>query len=343
MSRRIPVARGRRRLGAAGLVVMTAVSLAGLSAVPAGAQAPHGDPLHSVSPSQAFLNACSQVSTKAKAQRACDRAALRDFDRVRATEGLAPMSLPSGFARLSAARQLLVLTNIERVDRGLKPFHGLSKRLDRLAARGAKRRTDPPFPSPFPGDAGGGNWAGVGTSTLLADYVWMYDDGVGSPNLDCTSHSHRACWGHRHNIIHAYHAPRRMGAAVAQHRTSMAAEYIGGDRVDHVTAALWSRFRHRLPVGLSSHHLTVHAPAGGSGHRRLTVWASGEAMQVSFRIGSPHPGWSLSRTSCRLKPGHSCVVTVTEQPADAAVHHASLTVTGPNGKAVVALAGSPTG
>jgi hypothetical protein len=322
---------------------MTAASLAGFTAGPAGAQPAHGDPKHSTSPSHAFLNACSQVSTKRTAQRACDRAALRDFDRVRATEGLAPMSLPTDFARLTAARQLLVLTNIERVDRGLKPFHGLSKRLDRLAAHGAKAETDPSFPSPFPGDFGGGNWAGVGTSTLLADFVWMYDDGVGSPNRACTSNSPAQCWGHRHNIIHAYHAPRRMGAAVAHQRTSMAAEYIGGDRTDHVTSARWSRLSRHLPVGLSSHHLTVHAPGGGAGHRTLTVWASGEAMHVRFHIGSGHPGWSLSRTSCLLHAGQSCVVTVTEQPADSAVHHASLTVTGPNGTAVVALAGSPTG
>ena len=29
----------------------------------------------------------------------------------------------------------------------------------------------------------------------------MYDDGVGSGNLDCTAHHRGGCWGHRHDIL----------------------------------------------------------------------------------------------------------------------------------------------
>jgi hypothetical protein len=325
------------------LVVLSAVTLTGFAAGPAGARAAHGDPGKSVSPSQKFVDACVHVSGKTKAQQACDKAAMRDFDKVRATEGLALMTLPNGFARLSAAHQLYVLTNIERVDRGLRAFPGLSKRLNALAADGARAGTDPSFPSPFPGTFGGGNWAGIGSSTLLADFSWMYDDGPNSPNEDCASPSAAGCWGHRHNILHRYDTPLRMGAAVAQHGQSMAAEYIGGDRADHVTSGRWSHYRHRLPVGLSTTHLTVHSSAGGSGHRRLTVWASGEAMHVTLRLAPGEPGWSISRTSCRLKAGHSCAVTVTERPTSGSVTHASLRVTGPNGNRSVALAGRPTG
>jgi hypothetical protein len=326
-----------------GLAVLTALSLTGFAAGPASAGAAHGDPKTSVSPSHKFLDACFQVSGKTKAQQACDKAALRDFGKVRATEGLAPMTLPKGFARLSAAHQLLVLTNLERVDRGLRAFPGLSKRLNGLAAKGAKAQTDPGFPSPFPGTRGGSNWADFGTSTLLADFVWMYDDGPGSPNSDCTSPSAAGCWGHRHNILHRYDKPLVMGAAVAHHGSSIAAEYIGGDRADHATSARWSHFRHRLPVGLSATHLTVPASPGGSGHRRLRIWASGEAMHVTLRLAPGGSGWSISRTSCRLKPGHSCSVTVTERPSSGSVQHASLRVTGPNGKRLVTLAGRPTG
>jgi hypothetical protein len=345
--RRPPQAvRDRRRLGVAGLALLTALSLTGFAAGPAGAagaRAAQGDPTKSVSPSRAFVDACFHVTGKTKAQRACDKAALRDFDKVRATEGLAPMTLPNGFATLPAARQLLVLTNIERVDRGLRTFPGLSKRLNGLAAKGAKAGTDPPFPSPFPGDFGGGNWAGVGTSALLADYVWMYDDGPDSPNGDCPKKSSPGCWGHRHNILHAYDRPLRMGAAVAQHGRSMAAEYIGGDSADHVSTARWSHTRQQFPVGVSRRHLVVRASPGGSAHRRLTIWASGEAMRVRLRLAAGKPGWSISRRSCRLKAGHSCSVTVTERPADGSVHHTSLSVTGPNGKTTVRLAGRPTG
>jgi hypothetical protein len=323
--------------------VLTALSLAGFAAGPASARAAHGDPKKSVSPSQKFFDSCFHVSGKTKAQQACDSAALRDFDKVRATEGLAPMTLPRGFAKLSAAHQLLVLTDLERVDRGLRPFPGLSKRLNDLAAKGARAGTDPPFPAPFTGNFGGGNWAGVGTSTLLADYVWMYDDGPNSPNGECPSKSSEGCWGHRHNILHAYDTPLRMGAAVAQHGQSMAAEYIGDDRTDHTTSARWSHYRHRLPVGLSTRKLTVHASPGGSGHRTLRIWASGEAMHVRLRLAPGTPGWSISRTSCRLKAGHSCSVTVTERPTSGSVPHASLRVTGPNGKRSVTLAGRPTG
>jgi hypothetical protein len=338
----MPDLHAMRRLGIAALAVLTTLSLTGYAAGLASARAAHGDPKRSVSPSRAFVAACSSVSGKTKAQRACDKAALRDFDKVRATEGLAPMSLPKGFATLPAARQLLVLTNIERVDRGLRAFPGLSKRLNGLAAQGAKANTDPGF-DPFRGTAGASNWAGVGTSTLMADYVWMYDDGPGSPNGDCTTQSSQGCWGHRHNILHRYDKPLVMGAAVAHHGASIAAEYVGGDSADQATVARWSHYRHRLPVGLSRHHLVVHASAGGSGQRRLTIWASGEAMHVTLRLASGAPGWSISRTSCRLKPGQTCSVTVTERPADAAVHRTSLSVTGPNGKSSVALAGRPTG
>jgi hypothetical protein len=343
-----------RRLG---LVTIAAMSLAGLVGSPVQAAASvssghtttstaaraHRDPARSVAPSQRFFNACFHVSGKAAAQRACDAAARHDFDKVRANDGLPPMTLPSGFAKLSAVHQLLVLTNLERVDRGLHPFPGLSRRLDRLARSGAKRQTDPSFPSPFPGTFGGGNWAGVGTSTLLADYVWMYDDGPNSPNGDCPSPTAAGCWGHRHNILHRYQKPLAMGAGVAHHGSSMAAEYIGGDTADHARSPRWSHFRHRLPVGLSATHLMVHAAAGGSGHRKLRIWASGTAMHVTITLSPRDAIWSVSRSSCRLKPGHSCVVTVRERPTNGSVQHASLRVTGPNGSRSVTLAGRPTG
>jgi VCBS repeat-containing protein len=337
------VVRLPRRLGAGALAVVTAASLAGFAASPALARAGHGDPRRSVPPSQRFIDACFHVGGKAKAQRACDRAALPSFNRARATEGLAPMTLPTDFAVLAAPRQLLVLANIERVDRGLRPFPGLSTRLNHLAENGAKARTDPMFPSPFPGNFGGGNWAGVGTSTLLAEYVWMYDDGPHSPNLDCRPSSRGGCWGHRHNIIHGYDAPLAMGAAVAHHGQSMAEEFIGADHSDRATSPRWPHFTRLLPVGRSAGHLTVRAAAGRSGHRTLRLWASGRAMTVRIRLAAGHPIWSLSRTSCRLRAGSSCTVTVTEHPTDGSVHHASLTVAGPNGKAVVTLAGRPTG
>jgi hypothetical protein len=32
----------------------------------------------------------------------------------------------------------------------------------------------------------------------------MYDDGLGSPNVDCTASHRSGCWGHRHDILWAF-------------------------------------------------------------------------------------------------------------------------------------------
>jgi hypothetical protein len=36
---------------------------------------------------------------------------------------------------------------------------------------------------------------------LEALYFWMYDDGPGSANIDCSSSDHSGCWGHRQNVL----------------------------------------------------------------------------------------------------------------------------------------------
>lgn len=36
---------------------------------------------------------------------------------------------------------------------------------------------------------------------LAAMYGWMYYDGPGGFNLDCTSSDSSGCWGHRDNIL----------------------------------------------------------------------------------------------------------------------------------------------
>jgi hypothetical protein len=36
---------------------------------------------------------------------------------------------------------------------------------------------------------------------LEAIYFWMYDDGPGSSNIDCTSSDTSGCWGHRDNVL----------------------------------------------------------------------------------------------------------------------------------------------
>jgi hypothetical protein len=180
------------------------------------------DPVSNRSLSQATLWNC-QVSPAAAD---CVRPVLAAIDRARAAEGIAAMRLPSGFTALSQPRQLLVIANLERSDRGLTPAIGLSRGLNQNALAAARINQDP-VPNPFYGNAYGSNWAGGLGSTLAVDFLWMYDDGPGSYNIDCRSAHDAGCWGHRRNLLYPYQSPLAMGAAVIG--TSMTEVFVGAD------------------------------------------------------------------------------------------------------------------
>lgn len=145
--------------------------------------------------------------------RQCQQVVLRAIDLARAAEGVVPLELPSDYGSLSQPEQLLVLAQIERVDRGLPGFDGLSSQLDLLAAKGAEAADDPVGP---PGTSWGSNWAAGESSTLLADYDWMYNDGPGSPNVDCPRAGASGCWDHRRTILGDYGRHPSMGAAATR-------------------------------------------------------------------------------------------------------------------------------
>lgn len=219
-----------------------ALAFAGPAAVPAStvaatrpkkaARPPHprarvaSDPAVNRSLSSATLWSC-QVNPGGTT---CVNAVLTAIDRARAAENVRAMRLPPGFAALSQPQQLFVIANLERSDRGLIPAIGLSRGLDRNALAAARANQDP-VPNPFFGNAYGSNWAGGIGSTLAVDFLWMYDDGPGSFNIDCRSPQDAGCWGHRHNILYAYEPPLAMGAAVAG--TSMTEVFVGGDGRTH--------------------------------------------------------------------------------------------------------------
>ena len=114
------------------------------------------------------------------------------------------MELPSDWSALSPAEQLFVATNFERTARGLPPFEGIATALEPAAQAGADSGSDPVPPDSFPSDHWTSN-AGEGlASPLEALYEWMYDDGTGSPNADCSSSDTEWCWGHRDNILAAF-------------------------------------------------------------------------------------------------------------------------------------------
>jgi hypothetical protein len=246
----------------------------------------------------------------------CLKAALKDYKRARAREGLGPMTLPRNFARLSVPGQLMVLANLDRVDRGRAPVAGLSRNLQAAAQAGARQGRDPRFPAWT--REGGSNWAST-ASSLWSEFLWMYDDGPGSGNLDCPRASAPGCYGHRHNILARYHRPILMGAG-SDARGGATQLFLGSDTHDRADLLRWSAERRLIAVGVSRHHLK-HAG-------RLTVWASGRAMKVRAK---PSRGWHVNRTHCRLKAGETCRLKVTGKG------RGTLRLKGPNGIVTVRL------
>ncbi len=130
----------------------------------------------------------------------CIDSTLHDINYGRSLEGLGPMVLPSSYANDSVPQQQLIIADEERGDRGLPQFAGLDPALDAAALTGAQGDEDPSAPVGSL-DAGWGSNFAQDSTPLGADYAWMYNDGYGGTNLDCTSPSDNSCWGHRDNIL----------------------------------------------------------------------------------------------------------------------------------------------
>jgi hypothetical protein len=112
---------------------------------------------------------------------------------------------------------VFVLTNLDRVQYGLTPVPGLTDALDGDAAQGVQSDNDPtPSASNYYGFTS--NWAGGFVNMPMAYAAWMYDDGPGSGNLDCTSQNSSGCWGHRHDVLWHFDSSGAlaMGAAAGQ-------------------------------------------------------------------------------------------------------------------------------
>ncbi len=134
----------------------------------------------------------------------CIDATVSAIDNARSQEGIGPLVLPADFAELTTSEQLFVMVDCERVDRGLTPIAGELTSLDQVATDAAQDQSDPSVPSAgitgLAVSAWAGNWAlteGVGDAL----YEWMYDDGLGSINIDCTETDPSGCWIHRDNIL----------------------------------------------------------------------------------------------------------------------------------------------
>jgi hypothetical protein len=180
------------------------------------------NPSHNLAPSRDTLHACLVPNG---GRRQCDTHVRADIARAHRREGIGPLSLPQGFAQLSSAQQLLAVSDGERVERGLAPALGLTGRLDAAAHAAATGEEDPLGPG---GYSWGSNWVGGVRSALLADFLWMYDDGPGSGNSDCAHAGEPGCWGHRENILASLEEPVAMGAGA--HGRSLTELFVGGYR-----------------------------------------------------------------------------------------------------------------
>jgi hypothetical protein len=319
---------------AAAFVLLAFVSLA-----PAAlAQDPIPNPSANRTPSQSTLQACFSQP----ASQACADDALADVNAARISEGDLPMVLPGDWSALTIPQQLLALSNLERVDRGLNPIEGLSAPLDNDAQTGASDDQDP-TPTNVYGSTWTANWEGGYVSPLLSDFAWMYDDGYGSENLDCTTSTSENCWGHRRDILWDFSEPAVMGAAydpASSHGASETELFVGGDsqtgpgQADEPIAPTWATIAATLPVGLSATSLSL---TSGATTTSLEAWASGEVMHVSAAVTTGSTKWRVSPASCQLNPGQTCNLTLTATsttPGDG-----TLTITGPNGNQTVALNG----
>jgi hypothetical protein len=129
-----------------------------------------------------------------------DAVCVNDMNGVRANqEQLAALSLPSNWSSLSGPEQMFVWTNLERTSRGEAAIPNLVNTYDGAVQTGLTNDDDPSL-SDLPGHSGS-IWAGAYATVLGAIYGWMYDDGFGGGNEDCTSATAPGCWGHRDNIL----------------------------------------------------------------------------------------------------------------------------------------------
>jgi hypothetical protein len=150
---------------------------------------------------------------------------LASINHARSLEGVGPMALDeSEFAHVSPAEGLFIAINLERIGRGLPPIMYMTSQLNAFAAQGAALGRDPAIPTVLTGGAdivtGDSIWAGEVSSSLAADYFWMYLDGPGTNSNVACEHG-IDCWIHRDAILHQY-----SGCGAGPAVLSMGAAYV---------------------------------------------------------------------------------------------------------------------
>ncbi len=250
----------------------------------------------------------------------------------RQVEGVSPMSLPSNYSALTPPEQLFVLTDLERVDRGLAPIAGLAANLDAYAQAGANAGTDPAMP-PY-GSSAAATYAST-SSFGMADYLWMYEDGPGSVNITCPATGGGGCWDHRNIILGHYASPALMGVGYGHSTTQV---FVGDDTAD-TPYFTWSQVTPNLPAGVYPYGISPSATPGTAQSSTTELWASGENMNITASVSGGNGVFQLSTGECNLPAGDSCNLSVRFTPPAIGVYRSTLVVTGPNGVQDVPLRG----
>jgi hypothetical protein len=280
-----------RLLAVLGLVQLT-VGVATAIAVPP-------DPSQNYSPGR-LPYGCQGTATSAK----CINAAVYYLDQARAkvVGHAAPYALPANFAQLKADQQAFILTNLERVYYHLRPIAGLTAALDQDAFSSGVYTDSDPVSSDANFDEFGSNWAGSFPNMPLAYEAWVYDDGYGSGNIDCTAPDSPACWGHRHNVLGPLLGTRAsaMGAAAGKdsHGAVGYAMLLGTGNASYSPSYsyTWAQAR---KAGAGSHSYPVSKPASVA----LSVQISVTGNNLILRIGPPS-GTHLECSLVKTQAGH---------------------------------------
>ena len=263
----------------------------------------------------------------------CSKDLVYALDQARAALGLGPYQVPHDFLSLPSDEKLFILANLDRTVEGAAPLPGLNSELDTAASEGASRGVDPVTPPGWDGYSS--NW-GAG-SPLVTYYIWMYDDGFASGNVDCQTQDARGCWGHRHVILDSWPSDAsNVGLGVGSglwHGQASEALIVGRNPLLQTPYYTWAQavadgagtnsFASGPTLFLVNLHLTFAGDGRGYTHGNVrcthscarTHEAAAHTQIVAAPLpGSQFAGWSGPCTGkqpvCRFTPEADTTVTV---------------------------------
>lgn len=154
----------------------------------------------------------------------CDTAAMAAINNARKLQGIAPLPISLAYwLTLNNEEQTFVISNLERIARGVPAVVAETNQLNVLAQIFADDNADPEVPNCGYNSAGvyissgcnladgihtygqAGNKAEGDPNPLAADYQYMYDDGPGGAYTGCATdgpNNTSTCWEHRSNILY---------------------------------------------------------------------------------------------------------------------------------------------